>query len=276
MLAAGKTRLERKTETPAARNPPPRERVALVTGGGSGIGRAAAERLAREGCRVLIGSLGPEKGEAVCRGIREAGGEARFLAGDVSRGETCREWAAAALREWGRIDVLVANAGARVYGGIEAATDADWEKIVGVNLRGAAESCAAVLPAMKEQRAGAIVIVSSTHALAGRADMPLYDATKAALLSLARSLAVAHGKDGIRVNAVCPGYTITEFHEKAAAERGLTPGRLRAQAAGYGLLGRAAEPAEIAAAICFLAGPDASNITGQALMVDGGVSIAAR
>jgi meso-butanediol dehydrogenase/(S,S)-butanediol dehydrogenase/diacetyl reductase len=106
--------------------------------------------------------------------------------------------------------------------------------------------------------------------------MPLYDATKAAVLSLTRSLAIAHGREGVRVNAVCPGYTITEFHETRAAAGGVSPEQLRRDAANYGLLGRAAEPDEIAAPIFFLASPAASNITGQSLFVDGGLSIAAR
>ncbi|HEX9781456.1 MAG TPA: SDR family oxidoreductase [Opitutaceae bacterium] len=141
---------------------------------------------------------------------------------------------------------------------------------------GSFDPAGALDPLTLAQKSGSIVIVSSTHALAGRATMPLYDATKAAVLSLTRSLAIAHGKDGIRANAVCPGYTITEFHEARAAARGETPAQLRAAASGYGLLGRAAEPAEFASAIHFLASEEASNITGQALMVDGGISIVSR
>ena len=126
---------------------------------------------------------------------------------------------------------------------------------------------------MVARRSGAIVNVSSANALVGRANMPLYDATKAAVLSLARSLAVAHGTDGVRVNAVCPGYTMTDFHERKAANEGVSPDQLRANSAGYGLLGRPAEPEEIASAIAFLAGDDAAMITGQTLMVDAGMSV---
>jgi len=103
--------------------------------------------------------------------------------------------------------------------------------------------------------------------------MPLYDATKAGVVSLAQSLAVAHGSDGIRVNAVCPGYTVTDFHERNAAKRGISAAELRERNEGYGLLGRPAEPAQLASAVYFLASEDASNITGQALMVDGGLSV---
>lgn len=105
--------------------------------------------------------------------------------------------------------------------------------------------------------------------------MPLYDATKAGVVSLAQSLAVAHGPDGVRVNAVCPGYTMTDYHERNAATRGVSPSELRERNEGYGLLGRPAEPAQLASAVYFLASADASNITGQALMVDGGLSVTA-
>ena len=103
--------------------------------------------------------------------------------------------------------------------------------------------------------------------------MPLYDATKAGVCSLARSLAVAHGKDGVRANAVLPGYTMTDFHERGAAKRGVTPEALRERNKGYALLGAAAEPSQIASAVYFLASDDASNVTGQSLMVDGGLSV---
>jgi NAD(P)-dependent dehydrogenase (short-subunit alcohol dehydrogenase family) len=105
--------------------------------------------------------------------------------------------------------------------------------------------------------------------------MPLYDATKAAVTSLARSLAVAHGKDGVRVNAICPGWTITDFHERLAAARGESPSELRERlhGDGYALLGKPAEPHQLASAVYFMASDEASNITGQALMVDGGLSV---
>ena len=251
----------------------PGSRVAIIIGGSAGIGRASAIRFAHEGYRVLIASRDQKKCDRVCQMIRDAGGDAIAVAGDVANRDDCQRWADEAFKAWGRIDVLVANAGARVNGSIVNATETDWQTIVGVNLKGVADSCASVLPAMAKQKSGSIVVVSSVHALAGRAEMPLYDATKAAVLSLVRSLAVAHGKEGVRVNAVCPGYTITDFHEQNAAKGGISPKKLRENAKGYGLLGRAAEPDEIASAIYFLSCDDSSNITGQSLMVDGGVSV---
>ena len=251
------------------------EQVCIVTGGGAGIGKACAIRFSHEGKRVLIGDMARLDGRQVCDTITEEGGEARFYEGDVSDPAASQAWVQEALGRWGRIDVLVANAGARVYGSILDAPEADWEKIIAVNLKGVAYSCKAVLPSMMAQGSGAIVIISSANALVGRADMPLYDATKAAVLSLVRSLAVAHGKDGIRVNAVCPGFTVTDFHERRAQTDGVSPQQLRTQSQGYGLLGRPAEPHDIASAVHFLAGADAAMITGQTLMVDAGFSVTA-
>lgn len=247
--------------------------VAIITGGGAGIGKACALRFADQGYRVVISDMSADDGQATCEQIQASGGAVIFCQGNVANEADCRAFAQVALNEWERIDVLVANAGARVYGSLLDATEEDWEKILGVNLKGVAYPCKAVLPTMIQQKSGAIVIISSANAIVGRADMPLYDATKAAVLSLTRSLAVAPGKDGVRVNAICPGFTITDFHIRRAAERGVSEGELRANAEGYGLLGKPAEPHQIASAVYFMASEDASNITGQYLMVDGGMSV---
>ncbi len=247
--------------------------VAIITGGGAGIGKACVLRFAKEGYRVVISDMSADDGQASSEQIRAGGGEVVFCQGNVANEADCRAFAQVALEAWRRIDVLVANAGARVYGSLLDATEDDWEKIIGVNLKGVAYSCKAVLPTMIQQKSGAIVIISSANAIVGRADMPLYDATKAAVLSLTRSLAVAHGKDNIRVNAICPGFTVTDFHIRRAAERGVSEQELRANAEGYGLLGRPAEPPQIASVVYFMASEDASHITGQYLMVDGGWSV---
>ena len=248
-------------------------KVAVVTGGGAGIGKACVLRFVEEGARVVIGDMSVPDGEVTRALVEQAGGEAIYVEGNVVNESDCHAWASAALDAWGRIDMLVANAGARVGGSILDATEEDWEIIVNVNLRGVAYCCKAALPAMIKQQSGSIVMISSANATVGRSGMPLYDATKAGVVSLARSLAVAHGKDGIRANAVLPGYTITDFHERNAAKRGTTPEEMRERTKGYALLGAAAEPHQLAAAVYFLASDDASNITGQGLLVDGGLSV---
>jgi NAD(P)-dependent dehydrogenase (short-subunit alcohol dehydrogenase family) len=251
-------------------------RVVVVTGGGAGIGKACALRFAAEGYAVAILDACREDSELVRNNLEQSGAEVEICVGDVAEEASSRRVAERALERWGRIDVLVANAGARVYGGLLEANEADWDRIVSVNLKGVAYSARAVLPAMIRQNSGALVFISSANALVGRADMPLYDATKAAVISLARSLAVAHGRNGIRVNSVCPGFTVTDFHERAARDRGLPAQELRAKSAGYGLLGRPAEPSETAAAVYFLASNEAVMITGQTLFVDSGMSVTSR
>jgi meso-butanediol dehydrogenase/(S,S)-butanediol dehydrogenase/diacetyl reductase len=180
--------------------------------------------------------------------------------------------AKAAIEKWGRIDVLVANAGVQIGGSLLDAKERDWETILGVNSRGVAYSCRAVLPAMITRSSGAIVITSSINAVRGSAGMAIYDMSKAAVLALVRNLAVEHGSQGIRVNAVCPGNTITDFHINNMAKQGIDIEQLREMTHGYALLGRAAEPEEIANAIYFLGSEQASFITGQTLCVDGGFS----
>ena len=247
--------------------------VAVITGAGAGIGRACAVRFAREGARVVVVDRTDEDGLKTVEILKAKGAEAVFVHADVAAEDQCRRFAESAYDAFGRIDVLVANAGVRVFGTILESTEADWDKILGVNLKGVSFSCKAVLPRMIEQKSGAIVLIGSTTALTGRTDMPIYDAAKFGILSLTRSLAATYGKDGIRANAVCPAFTLTDFHFRKAAAQGISPQEVREINKGYGLLGRPGEPEDVAAAVSFMAGKDASFITGQYLIVDGGYSI---
>ena len=192
---------------------------------------------------------------------------------DVADARACESMAREALDRWGRIDVMIGNAGIQTPGRLVDATESDWEQLVAVNLKGVVNSCRAVLPAMIERQDGRIVLVSSINALLAPAGMTLYDMTKAGVLGIMRSLAVDHGRDGIRVNAVCPGATLTDHHLRAAAAQGMNEGDLRRRTAGYALLGRVAEPSEIASAIHFLASDAASFVTGATLVVDGGFTV---
>ena len=251
-------------------------KVSLITGGGSGIGRASALRFAASGYRVAITDIDPAALADAEEQLGAAGGESRGFEADVGDPDACERVAADVLSAWGRLDVLIANAGVQIGGSLLDARDADWDKILAVNLKGVANSCKAVLPPMQDQQCGAIVIVSSINALIGSAGMTIYDMSKAAVLALARSLATEFGAQGIRVNAVCPGNTITDFHIKRMAKQGVSVDQIREMTRGYGLLGRAAEPAEIANAIHFLASDEASFVTGQTLVVDGGFSVTGR
>jgi NAD(P)-dependent dehydrogenase (short-subunit alcohol dehydrogenase family) len=249
------------------------QKVALITGAGAGIGRACALHFGAAGYRVLVSDLNVASAQETCRLIEQAGGVAQASVTDVSSYSSCKAMAGTAMDNWGRIDVLVANAGVQHGGSLLESDEDDWERILGVNLKGVAYSCKAVLPAMMSQKSGSIVINSSINALLGSAGMAIYDMSKAGVLALVRTLAVEHASDGIRVNGVCPGNTITDFHINRMAEKGIGVEQIREMTKGYGLLGRAAEPSEIASAIYFLASGEASFITGQALCVDGGFSV---
>lgn len=250
--------------------------VAVITGAGSGIGKACALKFAHAGSWVVVVDRDDEAGQQTVQDLNDIGAEAIFCHADVSREQDCTEFARQAIDRFDRIDVLVANAGIRAFGTILDATEDDWDRMLAVNLKGVNFSCKAVLPKMIAQRSGAIVLMGSTTAMTGRTNMPIYDVTKFGVLSLNRSLAATYGKYGIRVNTICPSKTITEFHLNKAKSQGISPEAFRAQFEDYGLLGRAAEPSEIAAAVYFMASSEASFITGQHLMVDGGYSIGAK
>ncbi len=246
-------------------------KVAIITGGAAGIGKACALRLVKEKIRVVINDISAELGEGTCQQIKEQGGEARFVHGSIEDKHVCEQMAQTALETWGRIDILVANAGARNFTPFLKTNTEEWDTMLGTNLKGTAQSCQAVLPTMCSQESGAIVLVSSVHYLLGRTEMPIYDATKAGIVSMARSLAIEYGPQKIRVNAVCPGLTITDFHiNKAKAESRSVESLKAAQP---GALKRPADPSEIAEAVFFLASEASSYVTGHALMVDGGASV---
>jgi NAD(P)-dependent dehydrogenase (short-subunit alcohol dehydrogenase family) len=249
-------------------------RVCIVTGGGAGIGKACVDVFATHGYNVIAADVDGNAAAAVADYVQNRhDSEVVGLACDVANADACESMAKAALTRWGRIDVLVGNAGIQTPGRLLDANDADWDRLVGVNLKGIVNSSRAVLPAMIAQHDGRIVLVSSINAVLAPAGMTLYDMTKTGVLGIMRSLAVDHGRDGIRVNAVCPGATMTDHHIRAAAQRGISEAELRRKTEGYALLGRVAEPAEIAAAIHFLASDAASFITGATLMVDGGYTV---
>ena len=249
------------------------KQIAVITGAGAGIGRACAGYFAKQGYRVVIADIDPERVAKATAEITGSGDEAIGITGDISLEQTALEIKEKTLAAWGRIDALVANAGIQTGGSLLDTGEPDWDLVLAVNLKGVAHSCKSVLPVMRGQRRGSIVIVSSVNASVGSAGMAMYDASKAAVLALMRNLAVENGEYGIRVNAVAPGATLTDYHLQKAAARGMTGQQLREATRGYGLLGRAAEPEELAAAICFLASDEASFITGQTLFVDGGFSV---
>ena len=213
--------------------------------------------------------------EATAAAIQIAvpGAQVLALTGDVTRESDVRRIIDETATRWGALHTLVNVAGVRVYAPLADADAADWERIIGVNVLGTAHCCKAVLPRLRASGRGTIVNVSSVYGVMGRIGMGQYDTTKAAVLGFTRALAVEEAPHRIRVNAVCPGGTITPYHIRRAAARGVSEAEMRTQRAGDNLLGRWAEPREVAYPILFLAGDESSFVTGATLMVDAGRSI---
>ena len=251
-------------------------RVALVTGGGGGIGEATARLFAEEGGAVAVVDVDRRAADAAAGAIATAVPGARVLpvAADVAREPEARRAVADTVDRFGALHALVNVAGIRVYTPLAEATDQDWRRIVDVNVLATAFCAKAALPSLRAAEHPTIVNVSSVFGILGRAGMGQYDTTKAAVLGFTRARAVEEAPHGIRVNAVCPGGTITRYHIERAARQGISEVELRrSRAQDNGLFGRWAEPREIAYPILFLSCPESSFITGTTLMVDAGKSV---
>jgi NAD(P)-dependent dehydrogenase (short-subunit alcohol dehydrogenase family) len=249
-------------------------RVALVTGAARGIGRATAEQFAQHGARTALLDRDRPEVDAAAEAIRHAGGDAMAIAADVADPAAVSHAVETCHGKWGRIDVLVNNAGIHFARAVDAYADEEIDRILSVNLKGAIYAVRAALPALRNSR-GSIVSVSSMTGLVGQSHGAVYVATKGALVSLTKALALELAADGIRVNCVCPAGVDTPLMRDWAATLPDPAAVLRGQAAMH-LTNRLASPAEIAAAILFLASPDASFITGVALPVEGGATLGYR
>jgi 2-hydroxycyclohexanecarboxyl-CoA dehydrogenase len=251
------------------------EKTALITGGGAGIGAAAATLFCREGAAVLLVDADAQALERTRQAILQALPDARVLcvAANVADEAAARAAVQQCTGQLGGLDILVNNAAMRNYTAAADATPAEWQAMVGVNLVGMSNYCGAALPALRRSGGGSIVNVSSCYAVTGRKGMALYDATKAAQLAYTRSLAFEESAHGVRANAVCPGSTLTDFHVGRALDKGKSVEQLRTERKDTSLIGRWASPEEIAWPIVWLASGEASFITGTTLMVDGGLHI---
>jgi len=240
----------------------------LISGGSSGIGLATAQRFLEEGSRVFLTGLEQRQVDSALAGL-DPDGAVSGLACDVSIEDDVARVVAAAHRALGGIDVLINNAGTARRDPFLAIPAADWDRIVAVNLRGMFLVAQAVSRHMVERGGGVIVNMSSTNGLAGEEDYAHYNASKAGVLLLTKTMAVELGSHGIRVNALCPGYIQTPLNEAISASVGGAEFET-AYARDRIPLGRAGQPEEVAAAYAFLASDDASFIHGTALVIDGG------
>src|SRR6476620_784758 len=247
-------------------------RVAIVTGSGSGIGRAIAHRLAANGDRVVVVDREADRGEATVASISAAGGMARFNTCDVSSTESVQAMIAAVIDGFGQIDVLVNNAGIPGPGApIDRFPDDDWDRVLAINLGGVFRCTKYAVPFLERSGRGAIVNIASTFGMIGAPETPAYAAAKGGVINLTRQLAVDLGPRGIRVNAVCPGYVANDLAHRgrqlppdAAAARWA----VRESTAALQPLGRQCSTDEIATVVTFLAGDDASFMTGAIVPVD--------
>ncbi|MCY4520276.1 MAG: glucose 1-dehydrogenase [Caldilineaceae bacterium] len=242
--------------------------VAVVTGSTSGLGRATALRLAREGAAVVVNSDRPDNGEATVAEIEAAGGTAVFVQGSVASREDCEVLAAAAA-ELGPVSILVNNAGIERRGGVLDCTDEDWDDMLNVDLKGIFLVSRAVLPAMLEHGKGAIVNVASVLSYDVIPERAAYVAAKGGVIQLTKSMALDYGPRGIRCNAVVPGFFHTPMLEQSMIDSGDYEGT-KAILTANSVFNRAGDPAELAAAVYFLVSDEASFITGAVLRVDGG------
>jgi NAD(P)-dependent dehydrogenase (short-subunit alcohol dehydrogenase family) len=246
-------------------------RVAIVTGTARGIGRAIAAAFAGAGARVVGVDVLDEPGRAAAAGIGGAGGPMQFVRGDVSREDQVRAIVGAVLEEHGRIDVLVNNAAVQVEALAADVRLEDFHRIVDVNLLGCVLFCREVLPSMVARRSGAIVNMSSVNAFSADPLLPVYGATKAAIIGYTKSVAVAYGPHGVRANAICPGDVDTELN-RAFFEAHPDPAAFRGRVEREYPVRRIASTDEIARVAVFLASDAASFVNGTALVVDGGIT----
>jgi len=239
-------------------------RVAFVTGGSRGIGRAIALSLCRTGFDIVVASPEIEKNEEVAEEIRACSGEAITVNLNVTSPDSVKEAFAKTLKDKGRVDVLVNNAGIARDGLAVRMKQADWDLVLAINLNGAFQCIQAALPGMMKNRWGRIINISSVVGQAGSAGQANYAASKAGLIGLTKALAQEMASRGITVNAVAPGYIATDM-------TAVLPEDVKAKILASVPLGRMGKPEDIANAVKFLASEDASYITGQVLAVNGGM-----
>jgi NAD(P)-dependent dehydrogenase (short-subunit alcohol dehydrogenase family) len=247
-------------------------RVALVTGAAMGIGRACAEALAGAGASVVLADIDAAAGEAACRAIAAAGGQALFVRADVTSLGDIEAAVEVATSRFGGLDILVNNAARAIGGKVDEIDEDTWNTVISTNLTSVWRGMKAAVPAMKKRGSGSIVSMSSVQALTGFSGWAAYAAAKGGINSLTQQAAVDLAPHKIRVNAVAPGTIMTPLNEKVFADHPDPAALIRTWNEAHPL-GRFGQPEEVAEAVLFLASDRASFITGTILRVDGGLLI---
>jgi NAD(P)-dependent dehydrogenase (short-subunit alcohol dehydrogenase family) len=241
--------------------------VIVITGGGSGIGRACANLFAREQATVVVLDWNEKAGQSTVREIENAGGLGLAITLDVANSQQVKAAIAKTVERFGKIDILFANAAIQVIQSIDSTTDEQWEEITSANLKGTFVCCREVVPIMRRQRSGCIVIASSGHAFQSYAGYAAYASSKGGQLAMMRAIAIDCAADGIRVNCIIPGATETELLRAHFRNNPEEEQRLLSKIP----MGRLASPEDIARGVRMLASRDAAYITGTSLVVDGGL-----
>lgn len=246
-----------------------KDKIAIITGASSGIGRATAEVFAEEGAKVVVADIDEEGGETTLSIIRQKGGVAHLIHADISKESDAERIARETRSVFGRLDILVNDAAAFVLKGFDASVE-DWQRSVGVNIIGTALCTKYASEHMKQNGGGAIVNLGSISSFIAQRNFFVYSATKAALVQMTRNMAMDLAPFKIRVNAICPGAILTPAADNYMKQAGITLDQFLSDVNAENLLRRCGEPREVAYAILFLASDEATYITGAALMVDGG------
>jgi len=248
-----------------------KDKVALITGAGAGMGRASALLFAREGAKVAAVDWQRETGEETASLIRQAGGETFFIQADVSRSEDVKAMIQATIARWGRLDILFNNAGIVVQGTAEQTSEEEWDRQIAINLKGVFLGCKYAIPVMRAQGGGVIINMASVAGVIGIKNRAAYSASKGGVIGLTRALAADHVSENIRVNCICPGTIETpSLRDRIASAP--DPIAARRQYEARQPIGRLGTPEEIAEAASYLASDAASFMTGNALIIDGGIS----
>ncbi len=244
-------------------------KVAVITGGGSGIGKATAILFAREGAKVVIGNRNVEAGEATVRQIRAAGGVCDFVRTDVTIAADVQHLIESAVQRHGGLDCLFNNAGINMAGSVVEVSEADWDYTLDVNLKSVFLGCKYALPHLIARGGGTIINDSSNAGLIGRPNDPVYCASKHGIIGLTKSMALRHGPQNVRVNAICPGPVESQMMVEGREALG-DAAKFDKLAASQTALKRIGPAEEVAELVAFLASDAARNITGAAIPTDGG------
>lgn len=245
-------------------------RVAIVTGGGRGIGRAVVERFAEEGATVVATQRSEEEGRELADRLSSRGLAVEFIPADLCDPAAVERLVTLVVDRFGRVDVLCNNAGVGLLRSVIETSDADYDRVLDTNLRSTFLCCRAVIPRMLAGSGGSIVNIGSVAGWVGFENDAVYCASKGAVLALTRQMALDYARAGVRVNCVCPGFVATEMM-RVFVQSHPDPEGVEAEIVALHPLGRVARPDEVAAAALFLASDEASFITGESLAVDGGL-----